>query len=348
MRGNVTTGKFVTSSHRSSRFLSRQNLSAAFFADRPFGSTNSLMRGPLSEFLLNREDNMTTRFSFLRFAAVNAVLLIAVGFVGADEGYRKTLLQWSYGTSFEGGPDVYEPLVTDRPDFTEASVTVGYGVMQLETGYTFIYDREGNERTRAHSFPETLLRVGVLAEWLELRVDWNYLDEQTEIGSFKESVSGAEDLGLGVKIALTPQEKILPETAIIFQMTVPSGGSEITADEVLPGFNYLYGWDITDQLSTGASTGINGAIDDITLDSYSQINQSWTINYSWTDRVTSYTEWFVLIPTSADTNPTENYFNGGLTVLFNDDLQWDIRAGVGLNAEADDFFAGSGLSFRYW
>lgn len=272
----------------------------------------------------------------------------APGLADAGEGYRKTLMQWSYGTSFEGGPNVYEPLVTDRPDFTEASVTVGYGVMQLETGYTFIYDREGNERTRAHSFPEALLRVGVLAEWLELRIDWNYLAEQSEIGGAEDSISGAEDLGLGLKIALTPQEKILPETAVVLQMTVPSGGSEVTADEVLPGFNYLYGWDINDQWSTGGSTGINGAIDDITLDSFSQINQSLTVGYSWTDRIGSYAEWFALISASADTNPTENYFNGGFTVLFNDDLQWDIRAGVGLNAEADDFFAGSGLSFRYW
>src|SRR5262245_53064759 len=41
---------------------------------------------------------------------------------------RKTLFQWSYGTSFSGGPNLDEPLVTDRPDFTEASVTVGRGV----------------------------------------------------------------------------------------------------------------------------------------------------------------------------------------------------------------------------
>ncbi|MGE3408748.1 MAG: hypothetical protein AB7I37_18160 [Pirellulales bacterium] len=41
---------------------------------------------------------------------------------------RGTLFQWSYGTSFSGGPDLSEPIVTDRPDFTEASVTVGQGV----------------------------------------------------------------------------------------------------------------------------------------------------------------------------------------------------------------------------
>jgi hypothetical protein len=266
----------------------------------------------------------------------------------AEEGYRKTLLQWSYGTSFEGGPDLDEPLVTDRPDFTEASVTVGYGVAQLEMGYTYTYDDTPTESTRSHSYPEALLRVGTLADWFELRAAWNYADERiNEFGVGSDTASGAEDLYLGFKIALTPQECILPETAIILQMTVPTGSNEFSADEVLPGFNYLYGWDINDKLSTGGSTQLNSAIDDLTSDSYAEFAQSWTVNYSWTDRVTSFTEWFVLVPSSADTNHTEHYFDGGFSVLLNDDIQWDIRAGVGLNQAADDFFAGSGLSIRF-
>ena len=51
---------------------------------------------------------------------------------------------------------------------------------------------------------------------------------------------------------------------------------------------------------------------------------------------------------SADTNRPQNYLNGGFTYLINDDMQWDIRAGVGLNEAADDFFVGSGLSVRYF
>ena len=81
-------------------------------------------------------------------------------------------MQWSYGTSFSGGPDLDEPLVTDRPDFTEASSTVGLGVAQLEFGYTYTYDNDGTQSTRTHSFGEPLLRVGILAEWLEFRCGW--------------------------------------------------------------------------------------------------------------------------------------------------------------------------------
>ena len=281
------------------------------------------------------------------------VMLVAMSALPAEWAHAQnygpgTLMRWSYDGDSDGGPDLNEPLVTDRPDFTESSVTVGYGVAQLETGYTFTYDSEGDDRVSSHSFPESLLRLGMFAEWFEFRIDWNYAVEQSDIGGVEDTVSGAEDLGLGVKLALTPQDGILPETAIILQMTVPSGSSEFTANEVLPGFNYLYGWDINESWSTGGSTAINNQTDDVTADSYTEFSQSWTVGYSWSDDVGSYAEWYVLAPTSADTNHTQNYFNGGFTVLLNDNIQWDIRAGVGLNEAADDFFAGSGLSVRYW
>lgn len=273
---------------------------------------------------------------------------MAVQPVRAETGGHGTLLQWSNGSSSEGGPDLNEPLVTDRPDFTEASVTVGQGVVQLECGYTFTYDNADGERTGSHSFPETLLRVGMFADWFELRFDWNYAVERTEIGGGADTASGAEDLSLGVKIALTPQECMLPETALILQMSVPTGADAFSSDEVLPGINYLYGWDLNEDWSFGGSTGLNGAIDDVTADTYSEFSQSFTLGHSWTDRVGSYVEWYVLAPTSADTNRPENYFNGGFTVLVNNDIQWDIRAGLGLNDAADDFFVGTGVSLRYY
>src|SRR5688500_11339184 len=56
----------------------------------------------------------------------------------------RTLLQWAHGVDDEGGPPGRdEPLASDRPDFTEASTTVGRGVCQLEMGYTYIHDSSG-------------------------------------------------------------------------------------------------------------------------------------------------------------------------------------------------------------
>jgi hypothetical protein len=252
-----------------------------------------------------------------------------------------TLFQWSCTSVCTGGPDPDAPLVTDRPDFTEASSTVGKGVAQLEIGYTFTRE-DGN--THSHSFPEPLLRYGIMQDWLELRIGWTDNLQETN----RVQAGGADDLYLGFKIGLTPQQGLLPEIAIIPQMTVPTGAARFTANDVMPGANWIYGWEISDCLSTAGSTQFNRSVDDGTGANYTEWAQSWTVAYSLCDKFGAYTEWFALIPHSADTAMTEHYFNGGFTYLINNDIQWDIRLGTGLNDAADDYFLGTGLSLRYY
>jgi len=259
---------------------------------------------------------------------------------------RGTLFQWSHCASFSGGPDLNEPLVTDRPDFTEASSTVGLGVAQLEMGYTYSYDDDGTDRTTAHSYPETLLRYGFLAEWLELRFAWNYGDE-TVVGGAPSQANGSEDLYLGLKIALTPQEGWLPEMAIIPQMNVPTGAAAFTAGEVQPGLNWVYSWEINDFISTGGSSQFNRALDPVSSTTYYEFAQSWTIAYTLSDCVGGYTEWYAFFPSAADTAQVEHYFNGGFTYLLSNDVQLDVRGGVGMNDAAVDYFVGTGISIRF-
>jgi len=260
-----------------------------------------------------------------------------------------------------------DEIQTDRPDFTEASTTVGRGRIQLETGYTYVRDRSNGSRHSAHSYPEALLRVGMFAEWFELRLGQNFANEGTRLADGSvEAANGADDLYLGVKFALTEQQKCLPEMALVFQMTVPSGSSDFSAREVLPGVNWLYGWDVVnDCLSVGGSTQANRARGVLSLPAFTgpggpheliegthsflEVAQSLTVNYSLTKKLGAYTEWFAIFPHSAldpEVGP-EHYLNGGFTYKFTPNTQYDIRAGFGLNRHADDFFAGTGFSFRY-
>ena len=279
-------------------------------------------------------------------------LLLVAGFGQADDEQmsfgpdecqpRGTLFQWSYGTSFGGGPKRDEPIVTDRPDFTEASATVGKGVVQLETGYTYSFD--GATGKRGHSYPESLFRIGILEDWLEFRILYNHTRESGFVGGGPAMASQAgDDLYLGFKIALTPQEDWLPEMAIVPQMTRPSG----TGGTFLPGLNWLYGWDICEWLATGGSSQFNRDIDGDTGRFYVEFAQSWTINFKLAEKLSMYTEWFCLVPAGADTSRTQHYFDGGFTYLVNNDLQLDIRAGVGASEASDDYFLGSGFSVRF-
>ena len=262
------------------------------------------------------------------------------GPVGDPGAARGTLFLWSASRLLQGESNLNEPLVTDRPDFTEASSVVGLGVGQLEIGYTFTRESAG---AQAHSFAEPLLRYGVFQEWLEFRAGWNYADETANgIGA-----SGSEDLYLGFKIGLTPQEGILPEMAWIPQMTVPTGSAAFTAEKILPGINLIYGWQLSDHLSMAGSTQFNRAVDKGSDRTYTEWAQSWTFSLTLTDRCAAYTEWYAFFPHAADTARAEHYINGGWTILLSDDIQWDIRAGKGLNGRADDFFIGTGLSLRF-
>ena len=54
-----------------------------------------------------------------------------------------------------------------------------------------------------------------------------------------------------------------------------------------------------------------------------------------------------MIPDGADSAPVEHYMDGGFTFLLHNNLQLDFRAGFGLNEQSDDYFAGTGLIFRY-
>lgn len=245
-----------------------------------------------------------------------------------------------------------EPLQTDRPDFTESSSTVGRGRVQLEAGYVFSYDDADGEVSRAHNFPETLLRVG-LTDDIEFRIAWSYLVAEATSGP---SEDGAIDLYLGTKLFLMEQEGWLPESAIILQMTVPTGADVFCNDEVFYGFNLLYGWDLAGNWTLGASTGVNTSAEDLVVtgavptfnrDGHVVLHQSVTLGIPLTDRLGGFVEYFGLYAVGRENNFPENYLDTGLTYLVTDDFQLDGRIGLGLNDQAQDFFTGAGFSVRF-
>jgi hypothetical protein len=271
---------------------------------------------------------------------------------------EKTLFRWP-GQAPSEEEEEEQPLATDRPDFTEASSTVGRGRAQLEFGYTYSCDDEDGVRVRAHSFPETLLRVGMIAEWFEFRIQWNYGIERTTDAGLTSTISGPEDLYLGVKLWLTEQDGWFPEMALVPQMTVPTAPEfadlspllfpptrAFGAGEVLPGVNWLYGWDVGEIGYIAGSTQVNRALDESGL-YYEEFAQSITVGYSWTEKLTQYTEWFAFFPHGAIIATPEHYLNGGYTYLVNNNFQLDARVGCGLNDAATDFFAGAGAAYRY-
>ncbi len=246
-----------------------------------------------------------------------------------------------------------EALVTDRPDFTESTEAVPAGHFQLEAGYTFTYDREGEDRVREHTAPELLLRIGVVDNF-ELRIGWDgysWTDSQFEGETpgggrvTREAwTQGAHDLSLGFKYKFVEQDGLIPHLGVIGAITAPSGSAGLSSGDVDPEFVLLWAYDITDSFSVAGNVGLAGPT--AGGDRFFQTSASLSAAFALSERHGAYVEYFGFYP-NVEHSDAAHSVNVGFTHLVNNDFQIDWRIGMGLNEEADDFFMGVGFAWRY-
>ena len=223
----------------------------------------------------------------------------------------------------------------DRPHFPEASTTVGLGHAVLEGGYTYM--QRGSSVTQ--TYPEALLRVGMFAEWFEFRIGQSFIDRDRE--------SGRQDLYLGVKVQLIDQKDFVPQIAIIPQLTVPTGGGA-TAGRVLPGVNIDCGWEVVKDFFNVELLIATNRVADTSRESHVEVATGLTGAFAVRRNLELFVEWDAFYPVGSDT-PTgaRHYAVGGAGFFIPKDIAVDVRAGVGLNRDANDFLAGTGFAVRY-
>ncbi|MEX2093660.1 MAG: transporter [Pirellulales bacterium] len=250
-------------------------------------------------------------------------------------GRPLTLMQWSYGDGADCD-GLSRRLESDRPYFTKSASVVGLGVWQLETGYRYGREKDyGNESFS--SFPDAGLRIGALAEWFEFRLGWTYLVHESTGGL---NIDGASDPYVGIKIALTPQDEMLPEMAVLIDTNM-----SLERNEMEPGVDFIYRWWLNDRWSMGGSSEFR-RVSLRRRDSAIGFAQSWIFERAIGDVLTGYAEWAMI---SVDTPPdpdTQQYIDGGLLYLLTDDVQFDVSIGYGLNQLAMDYFCGFGVTIR--
>ncbi|OLB13057.1 MAG: hypothetical protein AUG14_05615 [Candidatus Rokubacteria bacterium 13_1_20CM_2_68_19] len=288
-----------------------------------------------------------------------ALLLIAIALIAAlsgpvtpsadaaDSKGPKTLLGSIFGSSGrQDGHEEEERLDPDRPHFPEATTTVGKGRVILESGYTFTEKRSSFS---SQTYPEALLRVGMFAEWFEFRIGQNFLRQEQTVAGTTTRESGAQDLYLGVKLALIEQDGYVPQIALIPQMTVPTGSKGVTAGRVLPGVNVDFSWEIVKDLFDVELLIATNSVADGNLESHVEVATGLTAAVALTRKLQAFVEWDAFYPVGsggADTG-TRHYAVGGLIYFFTKNLAVDVRAGVGLNRQANDVIAGTGFAVRY-
>jgi len=236
-----------------------------------------------------------------------------------------------------------EPLVTDRPDFTESTLAVPLGRVQIEAGLTFTRDGAGGgEHAESFEASEVLLRVG-LVRGFELRIGApNYAWEDD--GSAE--LDGLTDMGIGFKLELGEQSGVRPSLAVLGELSIPTGDLEFTSDEVDPTVLLAWAYDIGESGWSVAGNVGASSVSDGSGDRFEEFSSSLAMGIPLTGSLGAYAEYYGFYRHDAGAGP-EHYFNAGLTHLINNNTQLDFRAGLGLNGTADDFFTGAGVSFRF-
>jgi len=248
--------------------------------------------------------------------------------------------------------DPYEDRIeTERHDFTQSTTTVGRGVFQLESGYTFFYKNNVEETEASHTTPELMLRLG-LTEDIEFRLRWN---SAWRFIKDDESLRGSEDLRLSLKLRVTDQRGWLPESAIVPRFSVPTGGKAWSVDRLTSGLSYIYGWEITEGWEIYGSTGYDfNALGDFGFlpeepasENFNVWHQSVALGTELTERITMYNEWVGLYSTGLETEFSIGFYNIGIDYYVTNNFVLDVRVGVGLTRDADDLFGGVGGGYRF-
>lgn len=232
-----------------------------------------------------------------------------------------------------------DALVSDRPDFTEATALVDRGHVQVEGGSTF--SRESDARVASHG--EVLMRAG-LSRRLELRVAGNsYVQEQVD--DIKQA--GVQDASLGVKLRLfdAPESRSWrPEVSVIAHSTVPTGARIYRSQRAQPEVKVLTAWSLTDRLALSSNFNVGRPFDGVR--SFTEYAGSGSIGFAASGRVGVYAEAFAFAPQDGS-KFVSKYVNSGFTFLFSPDVQLDVRGGIGPHAsKSRDYFAGVGLVVR--
>lgn len=234
-----------------------------------------------------------------------------------------------------------EPLVTDRPDFTESALTIPPGLSQAEFGSTITR----NSGDKESAFGEMLLRIGVSPR-AELRLGLPTYLTTRRPGTGRDS--GFSDASLGAKFSLARAREGFGlrqyDVGLIIGSTLLTGSSAYRGKHLQPSVKLLLASALNKTVSLSANLNYDLVSDD--QGRYGEASSSVSAGFAAAERVGIYAEYFGFYP-SGSGRKNANYVNTGITYLVSNNLQLDTRVGKGLNGVRNDYFVGAGASRRF-
>ena len=213
-----------------------------------------------------------------------------------------------------------QTIVTDRPDQTESSSTVGKGELQIESGILYGTAKDDFFSEEILLAPTVLWRYGI-KDKIELRLLTEFASVKDKLTS--EKVNGITDLQIGAKIQLLKKENVKTEIAILSHIIIPTAKKALTLDELGTINKLSVAHNIGDTFGLGYNIG---------YDYYGfgsgNLTYSLALGLSISEKVGFYIEPYGAL---VEFDNHESNFDAGFTYLVKDNLQLDISAGTGLN-----------------
>ena len=229
-------------------------------------------------------------------------------------------------------------IITDRPDFADATTPVPVGVIQVESGYLFGKARGADN----HTFGQVLLKTGV-SQRVEVRLGLNSYEKAEWNGGDE---TGFSDGYLGVKIRLL--EGTSETGAGSFNLTtiiftgLPFGSEEFRSTHLTPGAMLTADMALSECWTWAPFIQYDLAEDAVTQ--YDNLSAGFSLIRSLGETTAWYVEYYGVI-SEAHFREDKNYIGTGFTQLLSDEVQLDIYGGSALNGETPDYFIGGGISF---
>ena len=231
-------------------------------------------------------------------------------------------------------------LITDRPDATESPSLVRKNFLQIETGGFFTNDEENGVEIRELTYNTTLLRYGLLDNF-ELRVGLDVRETEIKTRGLDEEVNlnGTSPLLLGGKIGIAKGDGWKPKIALLGHLTLPfSASSDYRTENTGMDFRFAFDHTINDRSGLAYNIGARLDPDD------PELKYLYTIAYGFdlTPTIGVYAELYGDFP---ENNSANHLWDAGFTYLANDDLQFDLTFGAGINTP-QQLLLSAGLSYR--
>jgi hypothetical protein len=233
-----------------------------------------------------------------------------------------------------------EKVDADRPGFTEPTGTLGSGVVQIESGFTFERERDGS---RLFSPAATLLRMGVGSRF-DLRVATDGYQATAESGgNGLIRHGGLADIAVGGKLRVWGQTRLVPAFSVLFNVSLPSGHRDFTSG----GYDPTVKVSLSKDLPGGFNLGGNMNFSAITLNERHQMERAFSVTaaHDLPHGFGGYIEFYSILPAAGER--AVNVLNGGVTHALGRNMQWDVEAGCGISGRGPRYFVAGGLVVRY-